>query len=191
MKVFFTASQRGRDNLDKQYKKIFEEIKGLGYQHVDNEIVTIPSKEFYTELSEGGRNANVMLYKNNIKNLTQADINVFECSLHSISLGFMINKSLSFSKPTIVLYYKENVPYFVDGIQDEKLLVKSYNDTNVKTILTEAFELAKNLTDKRFNFFISPELLSYLNDASKELGITKSTFIRNLIVEHRKKTRKA
>jgi predicted DNA binding CopG/RHH family protein len=43
---------------------------------------------------------------------------------------------------------------------------------------------AREKRDKRFNFFISPKLLEFLEKTSNGDGITKSKYIRNLIVEH-------
>jgi predicted DNA binding CopG/RHH family protein len=70
------------------------------------------------------------------------------------------------------------------GIEDEKLIIRSYTEKNLKKILKEAIDLARQRSDKRFNFFISQKLLNYLESISKKEGINKSTFIRNLILEH-------
>jgi hypothetical protein len=93
------------------------------------------------------------------------------------------------NKPTLVLYYKDNVQHFLAGAEDEKLLVKSYNETNLTNVLKESIEELKSFKDKRFNFFINPGLLTYLETTSKNLGLTKSNFIRNLIVDHMKKNK--
>lgn len=187
MKILFTASQRGKESYENQYKTIFSVIEKLGHTNVNDDLLKTPEKKFYDELQHGGRDANVDLYKNKIKNLQEADIGLFECSTHSLSIGFVIQKALEMNKPTIVLYYKDNIPHFLVGAQDEKLIVRSYNDENLETVLKESIDEASEVRDKRFNFFISPRLLSYLEQASKQLGITKSTFIRNLLHEHMKK----
>lgn len=186
MKVFFTASLRGKKEFDVYYQKIYQEIAGMGYEHLDNEILTKSMADFYEEM-DGGREAQVELYKKKIKYLQEADICIFETSLHSLTTGFLITKAIDYNKPTIVLYYKENLPYFLVGAQEEKLILRSYNQNNLKKVLNETFEDARERRDKRFNFFISPKLLIYLEKSSKDMGITKSKFIRNLIVEHMRK----
>jgi predicted DNA-binding protein len=60
-------------------------------------------------------------------------------------------------------------------------------ENTLDQVIRDAVEKAQSLADKRFNFFISPSLLSYLNKASKEEGVTKSTFIRNLINDYKRK----
>ncbi len=187
MKVFFAASQRGKRYFVEEYKAIYELLSQLGYSHLDQTLIKTKSDEFYDGLDKGGRDAYVNFYNRNVKYLQEADINIFECSLHSLSIGFMVQKSLEYVKPTIVLYLEGKTPYFLAGNKEENLIVKSYNANNLKKVLSEALEEAKEKTDKRFNFFINPSLLAYLNKVAREKGITKSTFIRNLILEHKQK----
>lgn len=164
-------------------------IADLGYTHVDNDIIGVPVDEFYGKLNKEGREGNVELYKRKIVAIQESDICVFECSVHSLSIGFVIQKALDFNKPTIVLYHENDIPHFLVGAMDEKLIVKSYTDSTLKKVLESSLVTASEVRDKRFNFFIRPELLTYLEKASKDLNVTKSTFIRNLILEHRKKNK--
>lgn len=186
MKVFFTASLRGQKEFGNNYKLIYDTLKKLGYKHLDNEILTL-SKEYYNKIQEEGRSAFVDLYERKMEHLKEADICMFECTLPSLSIGYLILKALDFSKPTVILYLDDNVPQFMAGINNDKLIVKKYNLDNLIDIVTESVNEATTLQDKRFNFFINPQLLNYLQKESKAEGITKSTFIRNLITQHKKK----
>lgn len=189
MKVFFTASQRGKKFFDKYYRMIYEMLSELGYQHVDDILMKMSTDAFYNKLSGEGIDAYKKLYDKNIKATKEADINVFECSLPSLSIGYMVQHSLDNGKPTLVLYYEDNVPQFLTGIEDDRLILARYNETNLKEVIQKAIEESKHKMDKRFNFFISPDLLTYIDKASKKLKITKSTLIRNLIVDHMRKTK--
>ena len=189
MEIFFTASQRGKKYFFSYYKRIYRAFEELGFTHLDNEIVKTPSEDAFSKLDKNGIKAYQAFYRKGLNNLKKAYINVFECSLPSLSVGFMINKSLDYNKPTIALYLDNNVPYFLEGIQDEeKLLIANYSDKNIEKVIQKTVKLAKKSTDKRFNFFISPELLNYLKEASKKEGVTKSTFIRNIIKEHKNRS---
>lgn len=190
MRVYFTSSMRGKNFFERHYKEICQEIKNLGYQLQTDELLTNTVRDFYNKLEKSGRKAHVKLYKERLKFIRQADICVYECTIHSLSIGFLILKSLEMGKPTIVLYFKKNIPYFLVGIEEEKLIIKSYNNKSLKKNIKEVFVEAKKRRDKRFNFFISPEQLNYINTISKNKEITKSTFIRSLIARHRKKTEK-
>lgn len=183
MKVFFAGSYRGIKDFKNSYEEIFNEIKRLGYLHLDDEIVTTSYEDFVKKM-EKGRDAYVDHYRNKMQAIHDADICVFETSSHSLGIGYLVEKSLTYGKPTIVLYYKEYVPYFLSGVDNEKLIVRSYDDKNYKEIVQETLELARERRDKRFNFFLSPKLLDYLEEASNKAGVTKSKLIRDMIVEH-------
>ncbi|MBP6993778.1 hypothetical protein KBB12_00870 [Candidatus Woesebacteria bacterium] len=185
MKVYFTASLRGTQFYEQYYLKIYNAIEKLGHTNLDDEIFTLNRTKYYSELETMGRQADLVLYKKKMKQLQQADVCVFEVSLHSLSIGFQIEKAIHYLKPTIVLYLEENKPYFLDGIEDEKFILRSYNDSNIQEVLKECFDIAQKKKEQRFNFFLSPELLNYLESASKKKGSTKSNYIRNLLEKDR------
>ena len=191
MKVFFNASHRGQEEFLRHYNAIYNEIKRLGYIHLNHDVIKLTAKDFYNSLIKGGRSADVSFYKTRMQFISEADICVYDCSSPSLSIGFLIDKSLEQGKPTIALYCKDKgkntTPYLIDGIENERLIVRGYTDRNVKKVLRDALEQAKERRDKRFNFFISPKLLEYLEKVSRAEGITKSKFIRNLILEHMRK----
>lgn len=187
MKITFTASLRGKKDFEAQYDAILSELKKNNEIDLSEGLLTQTSGKAYTDVQKGNREANIALYKKKIEELRHADFCIFECSAHSLTIGFMIHKALEMNKPTIVLYYKDNDPEFLAGVEDDKLIIKSYDDENLPKILKDAFDAAQDVRDKRFNFFISPNLLTFLESTSRDLGVTKSTFIRNLILEHKKK----
>lgn len=191
MKVFFTASLRGKKFFKNYYTRIYNQLKALSFDHLDNEVMNLHEESFYADLDKKGPKAYSELYSRKLESIQQADMCVFECSINSLSIGFQIEKSLEFNKPTLLLYKDDHVPQFLAGINEDKLIITSYNDANLEEKLSDNVSLAQNLREKRFNFFISPALLTYLEEASKKQGITKSTFIRNLLLDHRKKNKKA
>ncbi|OGK13886.1 hypothetical protein A3A93_05905 [Candidatus Roizmanbacteria bacterium RIFCSPLOWO2_01_FULL_38_12] len=186
MKVFYTATYQGEDEFGKFYKAIYDEVKRLGYEQLDDDAIKMNYID-YVKWMKKGRSAQLNNYEKKMNFIKKADICILETSAHSLGLGFMVQKSLEMGKPTIVLYYKDNVPYFLQGAEDEKLIVKSYDEKNYKKVLKNALSLAREKRDKRFNFFLSPKLLGYLEDVSNAQGVTKSKILRDLIVEHMRK----
>ncbi|MCL4374904.1 hypothetical protein M1523_03510 [Patescibacteria group bacterium] len=183
MKVFFTASQKGKNYFDQYYKRIAEESEMRGYLLLNDGVLATKEEE----LGSDGKDTYEKLYHKTLKALQEADVCVFETTVSSSYVGYLISKALELNKPTIVLYFKDNAPVFLLGIHEEKLIIRNYNDNNLTQVLSAAYESAGKLRDKRFNFFISPDLLNYLETASKTTNQTKSMFIRKLILEHRNK----
>jgi hypothetical protein len=187
MKVFFTASLRGKQYYLHNFERIYKAISDNGYENLDEEILSLKISEFYEKLEHQGRNAFVDLYNKKIERIQKADICIFETSLHSHSIGFEIHKSLEYMKPTIGLYLKNNIPHFLAGIKHDKFLLYEYDDISLEKVIKKALKEASNIRDKRFNFFISPNLLNYLDKISVNYRLTKSAYIRNLIIDDMKK----
>ncbi|MFH0773796.1 MAG: hypothetical protein V1922_05815 [bacterium] len=187
MKIFFTASQRGKKQFGEAYKKIRSYIQDHKYILLDDDIFTEEPTQLYKALESGNHEVQVDFYHKKINTIKEADICIFEVSTHSLSVGFVIQKALEFNKPIIILYMKGYVPHFFTGVENDKMILKEYEGGSLEKKLQEALKEALDLREKRFNFFISPNLLAYLESASKHEGITKSLFIRNLILAHKKK----
>jgi hypothetical protein len=169
MKVFFSASPNQEKSWQQYYNKIAEEIELLGAELLEDNCQKSVSQK--------------------IKLIQKADICVFESSTPSFTIGFLIAKSLELNKPTIVLYFKETASFFLDGVTNEKLITKKYQSlSDIEKVVKQAFQKAQKLRDRRFNFFITPDLLNYLEETSRKMNLTKAMLIRNLIIEHRKKS---
>lgn len=190
MKVYFTSPIRGIGHVEEYIRIIYETIKKLNGVHVDNIINRLDQgRSFYDKLDTGGKNAHSSYFDETINKIKRAEITMFECTIPSLGIGFQIQKSLDCNKPTIVLYFKGNVPHFLAGTQNDKLFLREYTKENILQVVSDAIEEAKHAADKRFNFFISPSLLSYLEEEAKKSDMTKSAFIRKLILEHKKRSK--
>lgn len=184
MKVFFHASPFAK-TYDPQLTAIYDEIIKLGYTHVNDETKTHDVRSILTNkekpFSKEQYSKHVELLINNIRS---ADICVFDVTHQSLGVGYLVEKSLQSFKPTVILYYKDHIPYIFTYVQDEKLIVQNYDDNNLKKSLKKTLDQAREKRDKRFNFFLSPKLLNYLESVSTDQGVTKSKILRDLIVEH-------
>lgn len=190
MKIFFSSPIRGIDEVKDYIKIIDKTILSLGHKRLDDIVERISDANFYNKLDKGGKEAHQDFFEKTIKGIKEADATIFECSTPSLGIGFQIEKSLDYNKPTIILYYKDNIPHFISGTDHDKLLIYGYDEKNIDRVVTNAIEEARHATDKRFNFFINPTLLSYLEEESTQLSLTKSAFIRSLILDHQKKHKK-
>lgn len=189
MNIFFSSPIRGVNEIKKYIIEIDKTITSLGHTRLDNIVERVNDPDFYNKLDKGGKHAHQDFFEKTIRGIKKADLTIFECSTPSLGIGFQIEKSLDYNKPTIILYFKDNIPHFISGTDHDKLLKYGYNEKNIAQVVSDAIEEARHVADKRFNFFINPTLLSYLEEESSRLGLTKSSFIRGLILEHRKKNK--
>lgn len=191
MKVYFSAPIKSIEEIEDSLKTMFNQITKLGHKHLDNYLQRLSEgMNFYDKMDKGGTKIRKDYFDKTVENIKSADAVVFECTVPSLGIGFQIEKALDYNKPTIVLYTKNHMPNFLAGTENDKLILKEYSASNVVEVITEALEEAKHSSDKRFNFFISPLLLTYLQEESEKSGMTKSAFIRKLILEYKKRSKK-
>ncbi len=190
MQIYFAASVRGYSFYSSEYKAIIAALKSTKCNLISASYEKEEIKKFYNNLENGGLKIQNEYFNHTIELIKSCDINIFECSSPSLGVGFQVERSLEYNKPTVILYLKDHLPHFFIGSNNDKLLLREYMTSTAKSVVESCIEEAKHLTDKRFNFFISPSLLTYLESASKKLSITKSTFIRNLILDHMRKTKR-
>jgi hypothetical protein len=187
MQAYFIASSRlvdkNRDIYGQMYKTIATEYKMV------SDKVWRWVKKGVTDLKKAGLETKKENYKETLQDIGKADIIIMEISGHSMSMGYILSKTLEMNKPVIALYTADAQPIFVAGINNPKLILKEYRPDNMEKIIWDSLKEAKGLIDMRFNFFVSPKILNYLDWVGQKRMIPKSVFLRNLIEREMKKDR--
>lgn len=176
MKIFFTGSPRALKTKKENHEKIYEALSKKG-QHISNLVVNADPEKFYKTEYENV----VKHYKKTIRDLKKADIVVAEVSMHSMSMGYLVNKALELSKPVIALYTTGHEPFFLTGLDDPRLQIVEYNLDNVSEKVEEAVDYATSQQDTRFNFFVSPKHINFMDWIAQNKKIPRSVFLRRLI----------
>ena len=183
MKIYFSASRLYKEQYSDNYKKIVKVLKESGSQLLDNTYFK-PSPSGFV-MPEGDRKS---LYRSMVKNMDRADFCVFEASYPStLHIGHEITLAMEKSKPVVVLYTKGHEPILFKGMDKEKVIWIEYNDDNLEKQLNEAIEMSKKEVDVRFNFFVSPKILGYLDWVAQKRMIPRSVFLRDLIEREMRK----
>ncbi len=124
------------------------------------------------------------------QNLKKTDITVAEISYPSLGVGHEITLALNSGKPVVALCLagkKGTSALMLEGIQNERLQIVTYSPQNITAVLKRVMRQAEQIVDIRFNFFISPEHMQYLDWIAKNKKIPRSVFLRNLIDKEMKK----
>lgn len=185
MQVYFVASSRlvGKDT--ELYLRIYKIISSEHKMVSDKVLKWI--KSGIKDLSKESIETKKENYLHVIKCIKKADIVVMEISGHSVSMGFILSKAMEENKPVIALYTAEMDPVFVKGIVNSKLILAEYNKKNLEIVISDSINKAKCLVDMRFNFFVNPKILNYLDWVAQKRMIPKSVFLRHLIEREMKK----
>jgi len=177
MKVYFGTSPRIKLKYSEDVHRIYNLLKKLDYRHTSDFVEKVDPEAFYRLPEENPS----LSFKEAISSIKEAEICVFEASLHSLSVGYLINYSLELGKPVIVLTQRDETDYLFKGIKSDSFFFIHYNADDLEKKLEKALEEARSRIDIRFNFFITPKLLSYLDWVASERRIPRSVYLRNLI----------
>ncbi len=177
MKIYYIASPRGIKEFSNLYCKTYQMLQDLGNVLVDDYIITVDVEKFYS----ASYDYRIKHYKRVMESIRKCDVAIVETSIHSLSMGYIIDKALDLGKPVIVLHLKGYEPYFCTCIQNDKVQIYEYNSSNVKDILKAALEEAKQQIDLRFTLLLPPKIVSFLDEVVKKQRIPRSVYIRRLI----------
>ena len=177
MKVYFGTSPRIKEKFPKEVAGIYRQIKKLGYTHTSEWVDKLDPKSYDLEESN----------KDSVTSIKKADICVFEASLPSLSVGYLVNFSLYQNKQVVVLTQNKNPSYLFSTIKSNGFYLRTYSQENLDEVLAEVMKKAAGGTDVRFNFFVSPKILGYLDWVAQKRMIPRSVFLRDLIEREMKK----
>jgi hypothetical protein len=179
MKVYFIASSRLVGKEPGLYGDMYKLISS-NYKMVSNRVLQW-SKMGAEEIAKMVLEKRRENYEEAVKDIKKADLVVMEVSGHSMSMGYLMRLSLDFCKPVVALYQEPHPPVFIQGVSDPKLLIRGYKRDSWEEIVNESIKKAESLIDVRFNFFVPPKILAYLDWVSQKKMVPRSVFLRNLI----------
>lgn len=183
MRIYFTASLHGKKEFGDNYKKIVETMAKLGHKVFSEHIVNF-EKPSLGNLSKEEAKKN---YGKILGEIKKGDVVVAEVSTQSLSVGHELTEAISLNKPVVIMYTGDNRPGLLFGSTYDKLQMCEYKSENLEVKVREALEEATKHTDVRFNFFVSPKILNYLDWVAQKRMIPRSVFLRNLIEKEMKK----
>lgn len=183
MKVYFTASIAGKKELENNYRLIVDTLRSMGNEVVADHVLGVSSEELLSESIDKRED-----HFNQVKKwIGGADLVVAEVSHPSTNVGYEISMALDREKPVLCLHIVGRVPVLLMGVASDKLRVSEYGADNLKqTLKLDTAELS-TIVDTRFNFFVSPQIQSYLDWVAKSKRVPRAVYLRRLIEEDMKK----
>jgi len=182
MNIYFVGSLTGKNQLESEYRQIIAILEAAG--HEVNQTTLESTTDSVSALSEQEKQD---FYRRAVAMMQAADLVIAEVSHPSLGVGHEITVALDKGKPVVAAHKGTTASQILQGIQSEKLIVVDYTPETLKEVLLEAIDFAKEQSDTRFNFFISPKQTQYLEWVSKHYRIPRSVYLRNLIKEDMEK----
>lgn len=178
MKIYFTAAISLKDKYGENYTKIINLLKGMGHDVIHEHISNIEMSDIH-KATEKEQKEYYIKVQNWIK---KADAVVAELSFPStLNVGHEVSTAIELNKPVIGLYLKDKASSFFKGIQNERFLYSQYSIDNLNEVIEESLDYASSQQDTRFNFFVSPKHINFLDWIAQNKKIPRSVYLRRLI----------
>jgi hypothetical protein len=172
MKIFFATSIHGKTKFMKNYQAIIDSVSSYGHVVLAEHIINGDTPD------ERGYDISI------IDSIKKADVLFAEISYPSVSVGYMISLAVQASKPVVVFYSGSEEPHLLKTLEktNDKLQVIRYSSIDELEIeIPYVLDFAASAQDVRFNFFISPELSTYMDWVAKHNRTPRSVYLRDLI----------
>ena len=179
MIIFYTASYFGKKKYQKNYDLVFNTLREF-----DITLVSTEGGNYKDLLSERIRlklfnNSKLLHYEAIRQGIHQADAIVLEVSNEDFQVGHEATIALSETKPVLALSTSEDLS---KRIFNDYFFGAKYSKMTIKPVIQDFLAKVRQLTlTKRFNMFLYPHQIEYLNKAAKKEGINMSEYIRKLI----------
>lgn len=182
MTVFYTASFYGKEKYQRQYDYILEILNKTEENVISTEkgnYLSVLSKEEQKLL----KHPKLIHYEAIRKGILQSDVVIIEISQEDFQLGHEASLAIQNKRPLLCLSIHED---FSVKINNPYFFARKYNHYNIEEIITNFINsTSSKLLSERFNLFISPSQLDYLDKAARSENIGKSEYLRRLLEKDR------
>lgn len=177
MKVFFTASLHASIDVS-VYQKIVSVIEKMGHTVKADHIIGTASEKLET-LSLRERTD---YHRKMSKAISSCDVMVCEVSFPStITVGHEVTLALDKGMPVVALHQPGKEPGVLQGLHSDRFMLLEYIPSEVSEVLEYSLEDVAEKIDIRYNFFISPKMVRFLDYIAKETKTPRAVFLRQLI----------
>lgn len=185
MRIFLSASIYGKQHLEDSCKKIVELTKKSGHKIISDHILKTTNKQ----MAQWKKDKDIKYHNFVIDGIKNADAVFAEISHSSTSVGYLIALAAQAGKPVVCFYNGEEKPHLFATLeeQNDKFVVAQYkNVEDLNKLVPKMIDFINEGQDTRFNFFVTPKHINYMNWIAKSKRIPRSVFLRRLIEQEMK-----
>jgi hypothetical protein len=178
MKIYFTAAiSNVSPELKKNYAQIISHLEKLGHTVITSNAILNGKFDLrgQSDIDAVSNQKKLSKWKK------QADVIMVEGTTPSFGVGQEISEALVDNKQVIVLHVPGFKPHVLVSQNQESIYFAEYTQDNLRKVLEDYVEYAKANSDTRFNFFISPQIGTYLDWISRKKKLPRAVYLRRLI----------
>lgn len=180
MKIFLSASIYGKQHLENSCKKIVELTKKSGNSIISDHILNTTNEQ----MAQWKKDKDIKYHQFVMDGVRNSDAVFAEISHSSTSVGYLISLATQTGKPVVCFYSGKEKPHLFSTLeeQNDKFVVAQYKTIeDLDKLVPEMIDFVHEGQDTRFNFFVAPKHINYLNWIAKTKKIPRSVFLRRLI----------
>ncbi|HBO11007.1 TPA: hypothetical protein DD448_03615 [Candidatus Collierbacteria bacterium] len=183
MKIYFTSAiSNVSPEVRGLYTKVIRILEDLGHTVIANHLQNKDEKVIESQTEKDA----LEIQSKMSKWKKQADLVVVEASTPSFGVGQEIAEALADNRQVVILFLKGKKPHVLVNQGQDSMYLVEYTPENLREQLTEYVDFAKANSDTRFNFFISPQIGSYLDWISRKKKLPRAVYLRRLIEDDMK-----
>ena len=183
MKVFFTASLRGKSILGENYRQIYKGLEEFDCKVLNDNILT----ENINDVFRKSKKELTEFFMRSRRLIQEADVVVAEVTYPSTNVGYEISVAAEMGKPIAALHVKDESPLLVATVDYDMINVYPYTLDELRVVLKQVISDVQSSKEVRFNFLLPRYLSNYLHWVAKRKRIPRSVYIRQLIEEDMRK----
>lgn len=178
MKIFFTASYRGKQKYQKEYDKILAKLRNLDLEIISPELGNYKSLLSEIEL-ENIKEEHELHYLAIKKGIVWANAVIIEISEEDFQLGHEATLAIQINKHVLCLSLHED---YSKKIINRYFHAGKYNDFSYEILIEEFVDkISQEELRNRFNLFLSDRQKASLENSAKEIGVNMSEYLRMLL----------
>lgn len=178
MKVFYTASYLGKQKYQQYYNMVLRAIEWTGAEIISPEKGNYQSLLTPAEIEEL-KYPKKIHYEAIRKGILWSDAVIIEITNEDFQLGHEATLAIQNKKYVLCLSIFED---FSEKIQNQYFFAAKYNEYNIEEIVEN---FVKHVTEdqfsERFNLFLTPTQVQYIEQKARENNMNKSEYLRFLL----------
>ncbi len=183
MKIFYTASYLGKQKYQRYYDMVLRAIRSVKEIELISPEVGNYKKVLAPTIVENIKEPKRLHYEAIRKGIMLADAVIIEVTNEDFQLGHEATLAVQMKKYVLCVSIYED---WSEKIPNRYFLGAKYNEYNIEEIVENFVDYAKkDQFSERFNCFLTPSQLQYLEAMSQKDGVNKSEYLRKLIDDDR------
>jgi hypothetical protein len=183
MKIFFTASIHGKKQYEENYRRIVKLVSVTEHTITADHILDTTHQDMVGWDAQKDLDFHTWV----MKEIKQCDAMIADTSYASTSVGYLISLAVQAGKPVVIFHSGEEEPHLFPTLEEtnDRLAVVRYKTlADLDREVPLMIDFITGAQDVRFNFFISPDLSTYLDRVARKQRVPRSVFLRKLIDEN-------